>query len=347
MVAQCSNCFFGRIVPADGSIDAPVAPGSLCCQRYAPQALLHTVTTSARSLWLWPVVLDDYWCGDYSATDPGVYPGATGRKITTTDTTYYISSTGNDANDGLTSATSWLTLAKAITYVNNSLNVQPPTAATPVNLTINIGAGTFAGVMSYLDFSSLAGGTLTIAGNGIGSTIITDGLQLYNMAGIFGLIVQGVTLQGTVATPVGLFTCKTGFIQNSEFALTAGLYGVITEPQGSMGVSNCTVSGSGAQFVHMDSGDFASIQLTNITYSTPTFSDMVFNIGLDCYLDDVGINAGSATGKNFVCNGIYHLHYGAGNIQAGVGTVSGTMGATGQVQDSTGAWHGNIATPVP
>ena len=71
MVAQCSTCFFGRTVPADGSVEAPVAPGALCCQRYAPQA--QPIQTGARPLWLWPVVLPDYWCGDYAAADPNVY----------------------------------------------------------------------------------------------------------------------------------------------------------------------------------------------------------------------------------------------------------------------------------
>lgn len=71
MVAQCSTCFFGRIVPTDGSTETPIAPGSLCCQRYAPQA--QPIQTGARPLWLWPVVLPDYWCGDYAATDPNVY----------------------------------------------------------------------------------------------------------------------------------------------------------------------------------------------------------------------------------------------------------------------------------
>lgn len=269
------------------------------------------------------------------------------RNVVTADTTYYVRTVGSDFNNGLTPATAWLTIDHAIWYLNTQIDVQPPTAATPINLTIDIGAGTFAGLSSSMDFSNSEGGKLTIQGAGIGTTILTDGLQLFNMGGNLGLLVKGVTLQGTASTVIALFRCRGGVIQNSEFALFAGIDGIQTVSRSDISASDCTVSGTGARFVHMQTGDRGSIQLINITYSTPTFSSAVYDIGISNYLEDVGTNAGSATGKRFLVDGVLLLDYGAGSIQAGVGTVNGTFGSTGQVRGSDLTWHGNIAVPVP
>ena len=62
MVAQCSNCFFVR-----GST------GSFTCNRNSPTSLSNDLSTEQAS---WLPVDDTQWCGNYSATDPGVYtPG--------------------------------------------------------------------------------------------------------------------------------------------------------------------------------------------------------------------------------------------------------------------------------
>jgi len=65
MAVECSTCFFARSPPADSGLP----PGTLKCNRDAP--IINTNPPAAT--WPWPEVTPDFWCGDYSATDPNVY----------------------------------------------------------------------------------------------------------------------------------------------------------------------------------------------------------------------------------------------------------------------------------
>jgi hypothetical protein len=83
MVAQCGNCFFGRVAPTDSGIAS-----ALSCVRNAPNAqapLLSgggVVVTTVTVGWPWPLVNSDYWCGEYATIDPGVYgPIALGTAV--------------------------------------------------------------------------------------------------------------------------------------------------------------------------------------------------------------------------------------------------------------------------
>jgi hypothetical protein len=81
MASECSNCFFARTVPTDSGLPA----GTITCNRNAPVIDINPPAAS----WPWQEVKPDYWCGDYSATDPNVYyqpsvgptgpPGLTGN----------------------------------------------------------------------------------------------------------------------------------------------------------------------------------------------------------------------------------------------------------------------------
>lgn len=61
---QCSNCFFSFIAPADADGPTTIPPrfaGKRYCNRNAPIPL---VSAPAAAQWLWPLVEDDYWCGE-------------------------------------------------------------------------------------------------------------------------------------------------------------------------------------------------------------------------------------------------------------------------------------------
>jgi hypothetical protein len=55
MTNQCSTCIFGQTVPTDSQLP----PGSLSCNRNAPDA----TTASAPLFYPWPIVQADFWCG--------------------------------------------------------------------------------------------------------------------------------------------------------------------------------------------------------------------------------------------------------------------------------------------
>ena len=71
-----------------------------------------------------------------------------GRIPLTTATTYYVSTTGSDSNDGLTLGTAWATLQHTIDYISSKLDIAG------FAITISINTGTYAG----LGFKSCVGG---------------------------------------------------------------------------------------------------------------------------------------------------------------------------------------------
>ncbi len=101
---QCSNCLFSFVAPASAATNSTRTSsfvGSRFCNRQAPSA--NNVNPDG---WLWPLVADDWWCGDgadlstglaYSSTLNGI-PGANGAGYTATSTTNLtIASSGSVA----------------------------------------------------------------------------------------------------------------------------------------------------------------------------------------------------------------------------------------------------------
>ena len=82
---QCSNCFFSFVAPASAGTLAnnrgAALVGSRFCNRQAPSA-----DAANPNGWLWPLVADDWWCGEGADTSTGLsyavllngVPGANG-----------------------------------------------------------------------------------------------------------------------------------------------------------------------------------------------------------------------------------------------------------------------------
>lgn len=88
------------------------------------------------------------------------------RDILTANRSYFVSATGSDSNDGLTSGTAWATLTHAATFIGLNIDLAGLT------ITVNIGAGSFTG----FGFTSyVGGGVLQFIGAGPASTTITEG----------------------------------------------------------------------------------------------------------------------------------------------------------------------------
>lgn len=81
---NCANCFFGFIAPTDADPPGtqPLRAGKLYCNRNAPAA-----NATNPNVWLWPLVQDDFWCGNgadaatgtgYASTVSGIPSGPQG-----------------------------------------------------------------------------------------------------------------------------------------------------------------------------------------------------------------------------------------------------------------------------
>lgn len=106
MTNSCASCFYSFTAPTDA--DPPSSPsrvGKLFCNRNAPSAQSNNPNT-----WLWPLVQDDFWCGEGADDQTGLSfaapvngnpgTGGTGAGYTATSTTNLtIANTGSVSPD--------------------------------------------------------------------------------------------------------------------------------------------------------------------------------------------------------------------------------------------------------
>lgn len=105
---------------------------------------------------------------------------ASARELLTAARSYYVATTGNDSNDGLTIGAPFLTIQKAVDVVA-SIDLST------FDATINVAAGTYAETVT---FRTLVGaGRCVISGAGVGSTIVAPaaGRCFLNTAGYYGI----------------------------------------------------------------------------------------------------------------------------------------------------------------
>lgn len=109
--------------------------------------------------------------------------GGGGRTILTGNTNYYVSATGSDSNDGLSSGTSWATLQHAMLYIAENIDLAG------FIITVNIGAGTFPG---FGTTGCVGGGVIMFKGAGPSSTKLTGGPNdgLYNTGDVLDVFIS-------------------------------------------------------------------------------------------------------------------------------------------------------------
>ncbi|MGN6773512.1 MAG: carbohydrate-binding protein [Rhizobiaceae bacterium] len=113
------------------------------------------------------------------------------REVLTANRTYYVRATGNNANDGLTAGTAFLT-------IQNAVNVALALDMSIYSVTIDVGAGTF-NEGGFLSVAGNGNARITIQGAGYTSTIIagtTYGIQPKNGVALtlMNLAIQGNTV---------------------------------------------------------------------------------------------------------------------------------------------------------
>lgn len=79
------------------------------------------------------------------------------REALSADRTYYVATTGNDSNDGLTGGTPFLTIQKAISVITGELDIGI------YNVTISVADGTYTDTVTLLPW--LGSGSVTLQGN--------------------------------------------------------------------------------------------------------------------------------------------------------------------------------------
>lgn len=247
------------------------------------------------------------------------------REKLTADTTFYVATTGNDANDGKTIGSPFLTLQGAMNYLARSIDANGYVPK------IKLANGTYTSGLTVAPVPGMA--TLTVEGDTAtpaNVVISTTSANCFTIRGTgLTLNLQGMKLQTTtsgscVSASIGANVQLTGLM---DFGSCAGNH-VAVDRSAVFGVAaNYTISGGAQNHWSVRSGGYLSSSSRTVTLTgTPAFSSAFALAYINANIE-LGSNtfSGSATGKRFDCS--YHgiiVTYGAGDTHL-PGSVSGTQ----------------------
>lgn len=255
-----------------------------------------------------------------------VFQVTTNQTLTTLNANLnlYVSTTGSDSNNGLTSGTAFLTIQKAInTCYQYNLN--------GYTITINVALGTYTGAISVIapfigDGSVILLGNTTTPTNYILSTSSTT-ITVKNSGSI--LNIEGFEITTSVGN--GIYATRGGqvnVIGNMNYGACAGFQNVADDGGKIYLSTNYTISGNAlGHYVLNDAG--ANIVITGsptVTLSgTPAFTNFVSGSGAST-LNAIGITfSGSATGQRFNISQNTVVNTGtSGNLTYFPGSTAGT-----------------------
>ncbi len=272
------------------------------------------------------------------------FSGAGGGGIPSTlissDTDYYIATTGDDANDG-SIGSPWATLYQAFVFLADK------TIATDAIVTINVADGTYT-MATALNISQANGDRVSIIGNPtteanviLDFTSNTNGIVLANnnaLGSINGFTIRGTWIDdGTGIDLVGILVTQNSSIQlGANVTITKFYFGIKTDLGGSAFADSCVITnGGGAGFFALNGG---TIEANNANASA--ISDTANGLGSG-FLAEVG---GTIRGDSFTATTCRH---------SGVNSTGGAIECDTLSSDSnigTGIYidrGGNIKTQGP
>jgi hypothetical protein len=246
------------------------------------------------------------------------------REVLTADRTYYVATTGNDANDGRSSGSPFLTIQRAVDVVC-SIDFGL------YQVTIQLADGTYTAGAVLKPFigalKPIIQGNVTTPENVVIN--VSSGSALLNISGL-GWTVRGIKLVAAVA---GLFASFRSAIFFSSMNFGAcGAGHIYTETLGIIvAESGYTISGASASHFTIMTGMFSAFSKTITLTGTPSFS-AAFAYVLCGGVANLVANtfSGSATGRryNVTLNGVVRVN-GAGTSHF-PGNAAGTLATGGQ-----------------
>lgn len=205
-------------------------------------------------------------------------------------TNIYVAATGSNANSGA-SASPFLTLQAAIDYIYSRQST--------TDITINIGAGSFAG--ATISGSLPYGIKINIVGSGASSTTINSTLTVSNLAVV---TLSGVKI--TTTSGMGLISSRMGSLsyQNVEFGSVAGTAHVYQDTYGAINITgNYSVTAAAGSFHYWNRCGIGNMSVNPSICSisnNPAFSSFVyFEENATVYCNGWSYT-GSTTGGRFV-----------------------------------------------
>lgn len=281
--------------------------------------------TSARS-WTAGDVVGNFWTAGQAQTFfDNVRLGLTGNTI------FYVATTGNDANDGLTPATAWLTIQNAFNVIGSNYDLNGFVA------TIQLEDGTYAGASSGRPMTGGGAVSVVVQGNIVtpnntiiaatNAALLADGngsgftVQYCKLSSSLGNCIQA-SRNAQVYTGPGL-----------NFGATPNGAHMFCSDASSIRILNdYTISGSAqAHYQVIDGSITGPVGLTMTVSGTPAWAFACVSV-INCgtvYVQNPTFS-GSATGKRYdvEANGVINT---AGGVATTFpGNVAGTTATGGQ-----------------
>lgn len=254
--------------------------------------------------------------------------------VLTAPKTYYVNAaTGSDANDGLTVATPFLTVQKALT-ISNTFNMNG------FGITINVANGTYIGPFHGYQINGT--GSISIVGNVASPSAVVfasaTGSALIFNGGPYDVTGVKFTCTGTISGDIGAGLWPVG----GAVSVGACEFGACVSAHiAASGLAQVNINGpltiSGAAAVHMDA-DAQSIILLNalnppaLTITgTPNFSSaFIVANDLSVVRGKYSSITGTATGSRYIANTNSIVNSGGMGISYYPGNAAGTLNSGSQ-----------------
>ena len=250
---------------------------------------------------------------------------ASGRDVLRANRTYYVSTTGNDSNDGLSSGTPFLTGQAAV-------NAALACDFDGFTVTIQHAAGSYAGtiVIPGPALGQKTANQLVIQGD-----LVTPSNVVFNnnATGIVDVVqaayggmcfLQGIKFNNNAAGLASLAAAYDGRIEFTNVEFGTANYHVYVKPKGSVvAKGSYTISGSAAAHIEVESNSVFRYDPSAVTVTltgTPAFST-AFAVAQTCAsIEAISVTfSGSATGPRYsaVTNGVITTNGGGASYLPG------------------------------
>lgn len=247
-----------------------------------------------------------------------------GRETLTAARTYYVSPTGLDTNNGLTSGAAFLTVQKAIDVISGTLDTSTH------QVTIQLADGTYTGLMAVKPTLGslpilIKGNTATPASvhvNVTGTCLTADGPSSY-------IRIEDMKLSGTTYC---LWATFGGKIEYGNIVFGAASRHINAQNYGTIvAMTNYAIDGGGTSHIGALGGTVQVAGRTVTITGTPAFSvayAVVSRVGL--LISFSNTYSGSATGKRYEITGNSILDANGGATTLLPGNTAGTTATGGQ-----------------
>lgn len=255
------------------------------------------------------------------------------RTALTANTTYFVSTTGNNSNNGTSSGTAWLTIGHAMTVLS-TLDFAG------FNVTVQLADGTYnENVTVPVTVGQVNSGALTIKGNtATPANVVVAGqnafVGAFNAPPFTAVSLTGITVNGFATNGYGIVSTGGSIVVGSNMVFgAAGFAQWAAVSGGQLQCSNnYTISGNSAN--HWSVVLNAALNVQNITITltgTPAFSTAFANAEIGGVMQVNGNTfSGAATGTRYNADSNGAIQTFGGGATYLPGNAAGTTASGGQ-----------------